>query len=339
MTTSSPTLTLSPATRIGVLCGGLSAEREVSLRSGRNCLEALHRLNFPNAMLIDVDRDIAAQLQKHHIEVAYLALHGTYGEDGAIQGLLELMGIPYTGNRVLASAVTMDKAATKALCAQAGFPVLPSTLLNSPNQLTETPYTGTYPVMVKPISQGSSVGMHKVNTPDALEAAVADAFRFSAQVMLEPYSAGQSITVGVIAQDKTLTALPILELRTKTEWYDEAAKYTEGLTTFVLPAELSPAITQAIQETTLRAHQALGCRGVSRTDYMVTPEGQYYLLEVNSIPGMTDLSDLPAQAKAAEISYDELVLAVLQSALHPDPIQWQCVSGFHTAPVAATAHA
>ncbi len=310
--------TIGKSARIGVLCGGMSSEREVSLRSGKNCHEALLRLGYENAVKIDVGRDIAERLREDGIEVAFLALHGKYGEDGAIQGLLEIMGIPYTGNRLAASAITMDKDVTKRLLASAGLPVAPSATLHLGNgyqrELAGVSYNSTFPVMVKPVSEGSSVGMSKVNTPEELEAAVQEAGKYASVVMVEQYIPGKSLTVGVVDIDGVPTVTPILELRTQTEWYDQEAKYTDGLTEFVLPAELPDDVTKAIQEATLKAHRAVGCHGVSRIDFVADAEGRFYILEVNTIPGMTDLSDLPAQCKAMGISYDQLVENILKTA-------------------------
>lgn len=305
---------------IGVLCGGPSAEREVSLRSGQNCWDALQRLGYTNATLIDVDENIAQTIHNQKIEIAFLTVHGQYGEDGCIQGLLELLKIPYTGNRVTASAITMDKDITKRLLKEAGLPILPSVMLqageaHSPQAILKATQSLPFPVMVKPASQGSSVGMSKVNTPEDLPAAVAEALRHDVKVLVESYRVGQSLTVGVVEINGTPEVTPILELRPKTEWYDYEAKYTAGMTEFILPAEINAETTRNIQATTLAAHHSMGCRGVSRIDFILDAEGCYYILEVNTIPGMTTLSDLPAQAEAMGLSYDQLVEALLQTAL------------------------
>jgi D-alanine-D-alanine ligase len=307
---------ITKETRVGVLCGGLSSEREVSLRSGKNCFEALQRLGYSQARLIDVDRDVARGLKDLSIEVAFLALHGKYGEDGSIQGLLEILDIPYTGNRVAASALTMDKDLTKRILKEAGLPVIPSVTFNLSNGRRDFSVGQQlrYPVMVKPINEGSSIGMSKVNTEPDLMPALQEAAKFCQMVMVEEFVAGKSITVGVFEQDGKPVVTPILELRTKTEWYDLEAKYTEGLTEFILPAELDADTTAQIQAATLVAHQTAGCRGVSRVDFVVAPDNKFYILEINTIPGMTNLSDLPAQAKAMGVSYDDLVECILLTA-------------------------
>ncbi len=311
-------LALRKDTRIGVLYGGLSSEREVSLRSGRNCAEALMRLGYSNVQLLDANHDIAQTLLATPIDVVFNVLHGTYGEDGCIQGLLDWMGIPYTGNGVTASALTMDKDLTKIVLQAAGLPVLPwVTLKREPGEqaaFANVRYRGTYPVMVKPVADGSSVGMSKVDREDDLQQAVETAFEVSERVLIEQYIPGKSITVGVLEREGTLEATPILELKTKTEWYDYAAKYTEGLTEFVIPADLPEDVTQAIQEVTIKAHQAAGCSGVSRVDFVVDGENRFFILEINTVPGMTNLSDLPAQAAAMGLTYDQLVECLLKTA-------------------------
>lgn len=309
--------TIHKSAKIAVLCGGLSSEREVSLRSGKNCFEALHRLGYPNTVLIDMDRSVAERLVTERVDAVFLALHGRYGEDGCIQGLLEILGIPYTGNRVAASAITMDKDMTKKILRAEGLPVIPSVTIRkngSDRFPLETFEWLTFPVMVKPATEGSSIGMSKVNEKSALESALQTASQHSPIILVEEFVPGKSITVGVFHKDGKPVVTPILELRTKTEWYDLEAKYTEGLTEFVLPAELPHDVTAAIQEMALKAHQAVGCYGVSRTDFVVDAENRFYILEINTIPGMTNLSDLPAQANCMGVSYDDLVECILQTA-------------------------
>lgn len=315
MSTATPTH-ITHDSRIAVLCGGLSSERDVSLRSGKNCFEALKRLGYAHVAMIDVDRNIAQTLQSQGIEVAFLALHGKYGEDGCIQGLLEIVGIPYTGCRVAASALTMNKDLTKRLLKEAGLPVIPSVTFYLGNGRREFSVGDKlrYPVMVKPLTEGSSIGMSKVDEADSLAVALKDAAQYTPWVMVEEFVVGKSITVGVFDKDGKPVVTPILELRTKTEWYDLEAKYTDGMTEFILPAELSPEVTRRIQETTLKAHEVAGCHGLSRIDFVVAPNDEFYLLEINTIPGMTDLSDLPAQAKAMGVEYDQLVEYILQTA-------------------------
>jgi D-alanine-D-alanine ligase len=321
----SASVQLTPQTRIGVLYGGLSSERDVSLISGKACFEAIQRLGYVNAVLIDVGRDIAQRLQQEKIELAYIALHGKYGEDGCIQGLLELLGIPYTGCDVAASALTMNKALTKSILKDAGLPVADSILLfrktDAPKIDEPVFLPFDYPVMVKPVTEGSSIGMSKVDQAEDLSAALKTAFDYAEEVMVEAYIKGQSVTVGVVEIDGEPCVTPILELKpTISEWYDLKAKYTEGGTEFILPANLSPETTEAVQKETLKAYKAAGCRGVSRIDFMVAEAkedmpARFYVLEINTIPGMTPLSDLPAQAAVMGLGYDQLVDAILKTAV------------------------
>lgn len=306
---------LDKDTKIGVLCGGMSSEREVSLRSGKNCFESLKRSGFSNVEMIDVQRDIAEVLKEKKIEIAYIALHGKYGEDGCIQGLLEIIGIPYTGCGVKASAISMDKEFTKRILKTQNLPVIPSLTVNSFEELQGKDSALNYPLMVKPVAEGSSIGMKKVNTSAELEEAVKDAEKYNTGVMLEEYIDGKSVTVGVLDIKGETVATPILEFRTKTEWYDFEAKYTEGMTQFILPAEIDEGLTKEIQDLSVKSHKAVEAKGMSRVDFVVSKDNKPFILEINTIPGMTDLSDLPAQSKAMGISYDELVCIILESAV------------------------
>ncbi len=301
--------------KIGVLCGGLSNERDVSLRSGKNCLEALKRLGYQNAELVDVDRNIAETLKQKNIEIAYIALHGKYGEDGCIQGLLEILGIPYTGSGVQASSVAMDKAVTKNILKTYKIPVIDSITVYLSKDLCNFNSNLDYPVMVKPLSEGSSIGMTKVNQPQDLIEAVDEAAKFKTGVMIEKYINGKSLTVGVLDLPNDTIATPILEFKTKTEWYDYEAKYTEGMTQFILPAEINDNLTKNIQNLSIDVHKIIGAKGMSRVDFIIDENNNPFVIEINTIPGMTDLSDLPAQANSMGISYDNLVAIILNSSL------------------------
>ena len=305
-------------TRIGVLCGGMSSERDVSLRSGKNCYEALQRLGYKNTVLIDVDKNIAENLKKEKIETAFLALHGKYGEDGCIQGLLEILGIPYTGCGVSASAISMNKDITKRVLSL--FPDIP--LIKSQIVTRETiadfKVNLNYPLMIKPVCEGSSIGMVKVEAPENLQEALLYAFKFNSCVLVEEFLQGLSATVGVLDIENETIATPILAFHTKTEWYDYDAKYTEGLTEFELPAKLPADLTQKIQEIAVKSHKAVNAKGVSRVDFLITKDKMPYVLEINTIPGMTNLSDLPAQARAMGWSFDTLVKVILNSSTIKD---------------------
>lgn len=303
--------TIQKETKIAVLCGGMSSEAEVSRRSGKNCYEALLRLGYKNAKLVEVTENIAKDLEG--FDIAYNALHGKYGEDGCIQGLLELIKIPYTGCGVMSSAVCMNKEYTKKVLSSAGLPLIKSVLVSKGDNLYEKVKPLKYPMMVKPVSEGSSLGMAKVANADELVKAVFEASKYKQDIMIEEYLEGVSTTVGILEKDDKLVATEILEFRTHTEWYDYEAKYTKGMTEFIIPAELSDEMTQKVKDISIQAFKVCGCSGVSRVDFLIT-EDTPYILEVNTSPGMTDTSDLPAQAAAMGISYDELVEIILQSA-------------------------
>lgn len=297
--------------KIAVLCGGMSSEQEVSRRSGKNCYEALLRLGYNNSKLVEVTENIANDLKG--FDIAYNALHGKYGEDGCIQGLLELLKIPYTGCGVMASAICMNKEYTKKILSTAGLPLIKSILITQGDNLYKKVKELNYPMMVKPVSEGSSFGMAKVNNIDELVKAVFNASKFKQDILIEEYLEGKSATVGVL-EDKGVTfATEILELRPHNEWYDYEAKYTKGMTDFILPAEISDEMTKQVKELSIKAFKVCGCSGVSRVDFLIV-DNIPYILEINTSPGMTDTSDLPAQAAAMGISYDELVEMTLMSA-------------------------
>ncbi len=303
--------------RIGVLMGGTSREREISLRSGRNVLAALQRKGL-DAVGLDVDAEIAQGLRRQKVEVAFVVLHGKPGEDGTIQGLLELIGIPYTGSGVLASALALNKLASKKLFEREGIPTPPYAFLPRSNStpLASLPRRLGLPLVVKPIEEGSSYGVAILHQAKELAPSLRRQHREYGDLLAEKFIPGMTATVGILGCGAKARALPVLELVPKNEFYDLEAKYTPGLTEFVIPARLPQKLYHKLQEQALRAHRALGCHGFSRVDAIVdTKRGTPYILEVNTIPGMTDLSDLPAEANAAGISYDELVLEMLESAL------------------------
>ncbi len=298
--------------KIAVLCGGMSSEREVSLRSGKNCLGALHRLGYKNAEIVDVSPNVMNDLKG--FEYAYNTLHGKYGEDGCIQGVLELMKIPYTGCGVMSSAICMNKEYTKkVLSTNKNIPLIKSAFVRKGDDLMKAVEGLQYPLITKPVSEGSSFGMTKVNKPEELQSAYEEALKFNDDVLIEEFIDGFFITVGVLEKEGKAFATEILEIRTKTEWYDFDAKYTKGLSEFIVPATgLSKEATELTKKIAVEAHETAGCSGVSRVDFMVKDDKPYFL-EINTNPGMTDTSDLPAQAKVCGIDYDNLVLMILNS--------------------------
>ncbi len=317
-------VTINKTTRIGVLYGGLSNEREVSLRSGKNCHDALLRLGYENAELVDVGHDLVFVLKDRKIEVAFLALHGKYGEDGTVQGLLELLQLPYSGSGVLASALAMSKPLTKQVLKANNLPTAETIVIDKHDAKDYRQITNKIswmPVMVKPLAEGSSVGVAKVEEAAKLLSIVEDTINKFGGAIVEKYIQGPEITIGVLEETgpnrngKSIWALPILELRPKSKagFYDYEAKYTKGMTEFILPAELSPEVTKHAQEIAVKTFRAMQCCGYARVDMMVDSDGNPHVLEVNTLPGMTDTSDLPAMAQEAGMSYDELVERILMS--------------------------
>ena len=298
--------------KIAVLCGGMSSEREISLRSGKNCLGALHRLGYKNAQIVDVTPNVMEDLKG--FDYAYNTLHGKYGEDGCIQGVLEIMKIPYTGCGVMSSAICMNKEYTKRVLKNSSVPLIKSVYVHKYEDPVKKVMDLEYPLMVKPVCEGSSYGMTKVICDGELYEAVTKARKYNDDVLIEEFIDGFFVTVGVLEKDGKAFATEILEIRTKTEWYDFDAKYTKGLSEFIVPATgLSKEAYELTQKYAVEAHETAGCSGVSRVDFMVKDDKPYFL-EINTNPGMTDTSDLPAQAKAGGIDYDNLVLMILNSA-------------------------
>lgn len=290
--------------KIGVLLGGLSEEREISLKTGDAVLKALLAKGY-NAVPIDAGRDIAFRLVSEKVEVAFVALHGRYGEDGCIQGLLEVMGIPYTGSGVQASSVAMDKAAAKKLFLHHGV---------------STPVSFGYaggkavkaklPVVVKPSTQGSAIGVTIVRKKAELAPAIAEAKRHRGEPVIEEYIEGRELTVSILDG----RVLPVIEIRPKEGFYDYRAKYTKGATDFIVPAPLTKTLEKKVSKEALKAYEALRCAGAARVDVMLKKNGKPYVLEVNTVPGMTELSLFPRAASAVGMDYPALVEEMLKGA-------------------------
>lgn len=292
--------------KIAVLLGGLSAEREVSLNSGKAVLASLQRQGY-HAVGIDVGRDLAQRLAEEKIELAFIALHGRFGEDGSVQGLLELMAIPYTGSGVLASALAIDKVAAKVMFASAGLKLAPYQVLRRGEKLElENPL----PVVVKPSKEGSSVGVSIVKEPGQMEKALEEAFRYDSEILVEAFISGKEVQVGILDG----RAMGAIEIVPKNEFYDYEAKYTDGGAEHILPARLPEPVYQAVLKEGEKAHAALGCDCYSRVDFLVNEAGECYLLEVNTLPGMTDLSLLPDIARGSGIDFDQLVVRIISAA-------------------------
>ena len=296
--------------KVAVLHGGLSSERDVSLATGRACAEALRSRGY-DVLLLDVDPEVAARLRAAEIEVAFNALHGRWGEDGSIQGLLESMGIPYTGSGVLASALGMDKPLSKLLFRQAGLRVIEYRLfpreVAAAISVADLPFG--LPAVVKPGAEGSSVGVHLVRDPAALSGACLDAARYKGGVVVERYVKGAEVNVAVL-EGKALGAIEIVPSR---EFYDYVAKYTPGMTQYHYPPRLPAAEVVAVSAAAEKAYSALHCSGVARVDFIVA-EGGPYVLEVNTLPGMTATSLVPKIAAGNGISFPDLCERLLEGA-------------------------
>lgn len=303
--------------RVGVLCGGTSSEREVSLRSGQGVLAALERQGF-DAVPVDPGPDLPGQLRAAGVTVAYIALHGGAGEDGTIQAVLDYAGIPYTGSGVLGCALTLDKVQTKRILSAVGLPT-PGYAVVARGDEREGVVEALaqdlgLPLVLKPVSEGSSFGVSIPKTRDELARDLTVLLEQYGQALVEKFIAGVELTVGVIGVGERRRALPVLELVSHREFYDYEAKYTKGLTDLIVPARISAEATAEAQRLAVAAHRATSCRGVSRVDMHLDAAGELWITEVNSSPGMTETSDLPAAAAAAGLSYDDLVLEILASA-------------------------
>lgn len=294
------------ATTVAVLMGGRSAEREVSLVSGRECARALRQAGY-RVITVDCDRDLSAHLIEIKPDVAFNALHGRWGEDGCVQGILEWLSIPYTHSGVLASALAMDKARTKEAYVSAGLPVVPSVL--AAREAVGAGHVMPPPYVVKPNNEGSSVGVYIVH-PGSNAPRLADTM--PAQVLVEAYAPGRELTTTVMG-DRALCVTDIVT----TGWYDYEAKYTTGGSSHVVPAQVPAEIAEACMDFALRAHRALGCRGVSRTDFR-WDEGRglagLILLETNTQPGMTPTSLAPEQAAYCGIRFADLCKWMVEDA-------------------------
>ncbi len=297
---------------VGVLMGGLSKEREVSLRSGGAVLDALLLRGY-DAVPIDVGVDIAEQLKKKEIEVAFLALHGRYGEDGCIQGLLEIAGIPYTGSSVLASALAMDKHLTKDIARQEGLPTPDSLFFDAFHEDLDaflSKFCLSFPLIVKPSREGSTIGIAKVENARELKSAIHEAAQLDSRVLVEKFVQGREVTVPVLNQEP----LPVLEVVPKSGFYDYASKYTAGATTYICPAEIGEAATALVQDYGKRIYRRIGCEGVARADFIIGEDQVPYFLEINTLPGMTATSLVPKSAAATGMSFEDLVEKILSTA-------------------------
>jgi D-alanine-D-alanine ligase len=311
--------------RVAVLKGGPSLERQVSLRSGARVEDALQRLGH-DVLSIDVAADLIEQLETAHPDVAFLALHGRGGEDGTVQELLDITGIPYTGSGVLACMRSVDKVLTKHLLIEAGLPTpeffaFSETAfkeLGAAEALPAIEERLAFPIVVKPAAQGSALGVKFARTAQDVPAALVAAFSYDSRVLLERHIDGRDVAVSVLDGEP----LPVVEAVPRDEdFYDFEARYEIGRTDFVCPASLTDEQTARVQELAVATYELLGCRGFARVDLMVEDgSGEPLVLEVNAIPGLTETSLLPMAAEASGISFDELIAKILDLALSKDAV-------------------
>ena len=295
--------------KVAVLLGGKSAEREVSLKSGGMVLAALKKKGVDAHPFDPKERDLL-DLVKERFQRVFIALHGGFGENGTVQGVLEWLGIPYTGSGVLASALAMDKLRTKRIWTAEGLPTAPYAVLDKDTDLKAVAKRLSVPMFVKPASEGSSVGMTKVRKASALDEAYALAVNYDPVVLAEKFIDGPELTVAILGDQ----VLPIIRIVTPREFYDYEAKYIANDTQYLIPCGVPENKEKALQALSLKAFRALGCRGWGRVDLMLDKRGKPYLLEVNTSPGMTDHSLVPMAARAVGISYEDLCVKILERA-------------------------
>ena len=310
--------------------GGLSAEHDVSMRSGLAIYQGLQELGY-NSVMINVNRDIAGVLKKEKVKLAVIALHGGTGENGAMQGLLDVLNIPYTGSGVLASALAMDKEASKKMFQYHGIPVAPSMVIKKRKSSkkktktgTETNEAGVYqfpdfpkpdyelPWVVKPASEGSSIGVGLVKNENDLVPCLEKTFELGSRIIIEKFIKGKELHIGIIGN----RILGGVEVRPSLEFYNYEAKYTSGLTEYVLPPEIDEGAYENTKKMALRAFTALGCAGAARVDFIVDEKDHTpYILEINTLPGMTTTSLLPKIARSAGLSFNDLIEEMIKHAV------------------------
>lgn len=303
--------------RVALLCGGRSSEREVSLKSGAQVAGALNPERY-EVKKYDPATDLPQLIaEAPNLDVALIIMHGRWGEDGTIQGLLELLGLPYQGSGVMASAIAMNKEVSKALYRQAGLEVPRALFFSRQDAIDPQAIIAELglPLVIKPVTEGSSIGVTVARDEEQLQTGIQVALSYDRRVLVEEFIQGIEVTAGVLGNDN-LQALPLVEIVPGSDYpfFNYDAKYLPGATTEIVPARLSPELTAKVQECGLKAHQALGCRGYSRTDTIVR-DGRVYVLETNTIPGMTATSLFPQAAKAAGLDFPALLDRLIELAL------------------------
>lgn len=305
---------------VAVVCGGTSGEREVSLNSGAACVDALSQAGFKVSKIDSASKDDLKRLLEEPFDVGFLVLHGKPGEDGAMQGFMETIGMPYTGSGILASAQAMDKAKSKELYEAAGLPIAPYQVIGKEDvldddDLAEIADMVGIPCVVKPVTEGSSLGMTIVRDEADLKEAINVSLAVDDEAMVEAFIDGIELTIPVMGNNEP-EALPVIQIVSNNdEFYNYHAKYAVGGSTHLCPAPLDEDMTEEVQSIALAAHMVLGCRGISRSDVMLDKEGRCWLLETNTLPGMTSTSLVPDSARAAGMEFPALCEKMIALAL------------------------
>jgi len=301
--------------KVAVLMGGTSSEREISLKSGSAVLAALKACGY-DARAVDIGNGLD-DLRPGAFDRAFIALHGKTGEDGSIQGLLEIMRIPYTGSGVLSSATTMDKAFSKMIMNSRDIPTAPFQVFSAPLNLDmDIEVDIDYPLIVKPVAEGSTIGIVKVENVEALKPAMKEAFSYGSKILVEKFVKGREVTVSIIDGE----LFPIVEVVPKKGFYDFEAKYTKGMTEYKVPASLNDPLAVNINNIALSVYELFECRGAARVDIIIGEDGTPYVLEINTIPGMTQTSLLPMAAAEAGLSFEDLVEKIIGGATLDDAL-------------------
>ena len=306
--------------KITVIYGGISSEREVSLRSGKAMYDALLRCGYKNVSLFDLTGDNLAELLSSRPDLAVLALHGKGGEDGCIQGALELVGIPYTGPSVEASAICINKIRTKEILVSCGLPT-PAFVTCHASEISDIQKTADmliqnigFPMVLKAPTQGSSIGVVIAKDRAELDAAINEVFKYGDMLLAEQFADGTELTLPILGNGDPI-ALPVVEITSENEFYDYHAKYTQGMCHHIIPARISDGDSESISELGRRAYRALGCSGLSRIDFILDKKNGPMIIEVNTLPGMTEMSLFPDSARYAGISFEALVDRIVCLAL------------------------
>lgn len=292
--------------KIGVLCGGTSSEREISLKSGKAVYNSLKKSGM-NAVLIDADRNVAEKIKNKKIDIAYITLHGPMGEDGTIQGMLEIMGIPYTGCGVFSSAASMDKIISKKFFEYSKIPTPKWFVIEKFKPVEDI----KYPVVVKPATQGSAIGISIVKNKKDFPKAVKSAFCYDNKILVEQYIKGIEITAGVLNGEP----LPVIEIVPAGKFYDFKSKYTVGKSKHIIPPRLPQKVISEIQALAVKVYKEFQCKSMCRVDMIIDKNNNIWVLELNTLPGMTETSLFPDAARAVGMSFEDLVLEILKSAV------------------------